>query len=77
MSWLSIIGAILSIVQLVLNYLHDKGLIDQGVAQEMLAKNQETLDAIDKATKAKAAITDAAARDPASIMRDDEYKRPD
>lgn len=77
MSWLSIIAGFLGLIQAVVNYLHDRKLIDQGVAQELLKSNQETLDAITKATAAKQAISDAAIRDPSSIMSDDGFKHPD
>jgi len=77
-TWLSIIGAILSLVQSLITALHERKLIDGAVAEVMLKANQDSLNAIDVANKARQAARDIADRDPDSVLRDDDgHKRKD
>lgn len=77
MNWLAVVAGLISLTQSLIRYLSERKLIDQTIAKQALKSNEETLNAISRAKKAKDAITAAANRDPDSIMRDDEFKRPD
>jgi hypothetical protein len=76
-SWLSIIGGVLSFVQWLTGYLHERQIIDSATKDVMLKNARESLDAIEKANKARELVRAAAARDPAGIVSDDGFERND
>lgn len=77
MSWLSLIGTILSLTNSLIGYLRERKLIDGAVAEELLKVHKDTLDVIDRANKARQAADAAAAADPASVRKPDEFERKD
>ena len=76
-SWLAVIAAALSLLRSLINFLHDRKTIDAATAEILLKSNTEALDAIEKANKARELVRADAARNPARLMSDDGFKRPD
>jgi hypothetical protein len=76
MSWLSIIGGVLSFVRWLTGYLHDRQIIDAATKDVMLKNARESLDAIEKANKARALVRADLSRG-ADPMSDDGFKRND
>ncbi len=58
------------------NYAQQQHWIAEGVAQVVLQSLKDSDDAIARAKDARELVRADAARDPSSIMRDDEFKRP-
>ena len=76
-NWLAVIAGVLGLLRSLIEYLHDRQTIDAATAEALLKSNREALDAIDKANKARDLVRSDIARDPASVLRDDGFKRQD
>ena len=76
MNWLSIVAAALSVLKALVEWLHDRQVIDAAAAQETLKGMQDADAAIAKAKDAREQVRAALARgsDP---MSDDGFKRDD
>lgn len=77
MNWLAVIAAALTVLRLLIEYLRDKRAIDAAVAKALLESNREMRDAIDNANDARERVRSDLVRDPANILQDDSFKRPD
>ncbi len=66
MAWLGVLKVLLSLSNTLMTYLHDKQLLDAGMAQQLSADLRGTLDAIQKAHDARANV-----RDDADSVRND------
>ena len=77
MSWLSIIGGIISLVQSLVSWLHERAIIDAATKDVLLKNAQESLAAIDAATKARAKAKEDWQKHPEDHLKDDGFKRPD
>lgn len=77
MNWLAVIAAALTVLRLLIEYLRDKRAIDAAVAKALLESNREMRDAIDNANDARERVRSDLVRDPANILQDDGFKRPD
>jgi hypothetical protein len=76
-SWLAVIAAALTLIRSLVEYLRDRKAIDAATAEILLKSNAEALDAIEKANKARELVRTDTARNPAGVMSDDGFKRPD
>jgi hypothetical protein len=76
-NWLSLVAAALATLRALIAYLHDRKTIDAATAQALLKSHQEALDAIANAQAARELVRAAIARDPARLLQDDGFKRPD
>lgn len=74
---LSIISAALAIARFFITYAEQKKWMEAGAAQAALQGIQEADNAVTKARDARLAVRDQHARDPDSVMSDDEFKRKD
>jgi hypothetical protein len=74
---ISIISALLGIARVLTNYAEQQKWINAGAAAATLQGLQDADVAISKATKARELVRANSVRDPSSIMRDDQFKRPD
>jgi uncharacterized protein YfeS len=77
LNWLAVIAAALTVLRLLIEYLRDKRAIDAAVAKALLESNREMRDAIDNANDARERVRSDLVRDPANILQDDSFKRPD
>ncbi len=77
MTWLSIISALFNLIRSITDYAHDKQLIDVGTHAALAKSATDGMDAIARAQKARELVRSEHERDPASIMRDDEFRRKD
>jgi len=78
MTWLSAIASILAILQALTAYLRDRQMIDDATAAAILKGLREADDAINRAKSARDLVRADLARDPDSILRDDDgFKRRD
>jgi hypothetical protein len=74
----AVIGILAGIVKLALAvaaWLHDLRIMREGERKREAEDAQRKISAIKKAKDAADSVRDAAARDPASIMRDDGFRR--
>lgn len=77
-SIISIISAVLAIVKFFVEHAQQQKWLDAGTAQAILKGLQDADDAIQRAAKARELVRLNNARDPDSILRDDDgFKRPD
>lgn len=73
---LSIVSAILALARWFTNYAQQQKWIAEGVAQVILQSLKDSDDAIARAKDARDLVRANAARDPASVLRDDDgFKR--
>lgn len=77
MPWLSIISGVLSILQSLIGWLHDRQIIDAATKDVLLKNSQESLDAIDKANKARESVRDDLTKHPDTVLRPDNHTRND
>ena len=76
-SILGIISAVLAIVKFFVEYAQQQKWIDAGTAQATLKGLQDANDAIQRAAQARELVRLNNARDPDSILRDDDgFRRP-
>lgn len=74
---IGIIGAAFTILRYFVEYAQKQQWIEEGVAKVILQSLKDSDDAIKSAQDARQAIRDNNARDPASVLRDDDgFKRP-
>lgn len=73
---IGIISAVFSIVRFFVDYAQRQKWIDEGTAAVVLKSLQDSDDAISRAQNARQLVRASITRDPASVMRDDEFKRP-
>ena len=74
---IGIISSVLALVRLFVEYAQKQKWIEEGAAGVILQALKDTDDAIARAKEARDAVRDRNARDPDSILRDDDgYKRP-
>jgi hypothetical protein len=74
----AVIGILAGIVKLALAvaaWLHDLRIMREGERKRETEDAQRTISTIKKAKDAADSVRDAAARDPASVMRDDGFRR--
>jgi hypothetical protein len=76
-SWIGLISAILKTIIGLTNWMHDRQLIDAGTNEAVVKGLRDADQAIDRAQKARELVRAAVERDPAELMRDDGFKRPD
>jgi hypothetical protein len=76
MTWLSIVATALSIIKAVIEWLHDRRMIDSAAAQETLKGIRDADAAIARAKTAREQVRAALARG-SDAMSDDGYKRDD
>lgn len=74
---LSIISGLLAIAKWFVNYSEQQRWIEAGEAQAIRKGLEDADEVIGQARKTRQAVRDQHIRDPDSIMRDDEFKRPD
>lgn len=77
MAWLSLLAAILGLVKVLAQWLHDQRLIDAGTTEVILKSVKDSDDAINRARKAREMVRDAHARDGSAVMQDDGFQRKD
>jgi len=78
MTWLSAIASALAILRVLAEYLRDRKTIDDATAAAILKGLREADDAINRAKSARDLVRADLARDPDSILRDDDgFKRRD
>jgi len=77
-TWLSAIASALAVLQALAEYLRDRKTIDDATAAAILKGLREADDAINRAKSARDLVRADMARDPDSILRDDDgFKRRD
>ena len=77
MSWLALVGTILALLRSFVEWLHDRQTIDAAVAQAAFKGLQDANAAIENALRARQQVHDDIERNPADLMSDDGFKRPD
>ena len=74
---IGVVSALLSIVKLIAEYAVSRKWMDAGTAQAIAKGLQDANDAIARANAARDLVRADIARDPDSIMREDEFMRRD
>jgi hypothetical protein len=74
---LSIVSALLGIAKWFISYSEQKKWIEIGESRAILKGLEDCEQVIKDAREARQAVRDQHIRDPDSIMRDDDFKRPD
>ena len=74
---LSIVSGLIGIAKWFINYSEQKRWIEAGEAQAIRKGLEDADQVIKDANQARQTVRDQHMRDPDSIMRDDDFKRPD
>ena len=74
---ISIVSGLISIAKWFITYAEQKRWMEAGEARAILKGLEDAEVVIRDAREARQAVRDQHTRDPDSIMRDDEFKRPD
>lgn len=74
---LSIISGLLGIAKWFISYSEQKRWMEAGEARAILKGLEDAEQVVRDAKEARQAVRDQHMRDPDSILRDDEFKRPD
>lgn len=74
---IGVVSALLSIVKLIAEYAVSRKWMDAGTAQAIAKGLQDANDAIARANAARDLVRADLARDPDSVMREDEFMRRD
>jgi hypothetical protein len=74
---LGIVSGVLGLLKWFVSYTEQKKWMEAGAAQAILKGIEDADQIVKQAREARQAVRDQHMRDPDSVMRDDEFKRPD